>query len=98
MPRVRHLSPERRSGELPDGLGNAQMSAGGTSLSHRQLAARGVDRKAAADLETIGADEIGSRAFVAKAKPLELQHIDHRIVVVGFEKIDIRRTDPRLRV
>ena len=37
-------------------------------------------------------------AFLAETEPLELQHVDHRIIVVGFKKIDIVRSDRCLRV
>ena len=67
MARVLDLCAERLPRELPDSLDQPKRATGRTSLADRQLAARGVERKAAVRLERMAADEI--RSFALAAKP-----------------------------
>src|ERR1700677_5038316 len=87
------LRAERLSRELPDRLDKAERAAGSAGLADQQLAARRVERKAAIDLKTMATNEVRSFALGAKAEILDLQDVDHGIVVIGLDQVDIGRPD-----
>src|SRR5882757_7835620 len=70
--RVGHGSTEGRAGDLAQRLGHSQIASRGTRLPHRELAARGVDRKVATRGERVTANEVRPFPFGAKAQVLDL--------------------------
>ena len=82
--RVSDGSAERRASELSYRLDETEISAGGAGLPDRELASRGVVRKAAVRREAVGTDKFRAFAFAAEAEILHLHHADHRIIVVGL--------------
>ena len=93
----RDRAPRRRAGQLPHRLDQPEIAAGRARLSHRQLAAAGVERKVAVHGEVMAPHERRSLALAAESQILELQQRDHRIVVIGLHQVDRLRPDPRLR-
>ena len=91
-----YAAAERLAGKLADGFDNAEMSAGRAGLADRQLPARGVERKSAVGLEGVGADERGPFPLAAETETFELQNIDHRIIVIGFDEIHVVGADASL--
>src|SRR5262249_5902632 len=98
VPRIGHLCAERLARELSNSFSDTEMSTSRAGLSDRQLAARGVERKASLHFKGVGANKSRPLAFAAETQALKFQHIDHRVVVIGFEEVDILRPDARLRV
>ena len=84
-------APSGVAGELAHRFDQAQKAAGRARLPDRELAARGVVRKAAVGGERVRADEVGALALGAEAEVLHLHHADHRVVVVGLHEVDVVR-------
>ena len=52
-------------------------------------------RKSAIDRKRILLYEFTASAFVAEAEIFHLHHTDHRVVIVGLQKVDLIRSDTR---
>ena len=90
MPRFGDAGAERLPGQLTDRFDKTERAAGGACLPHRQLAAGSIERKRAFGLKVLARMKSGPSPLPQKPD-LKLQHIDHRVVVIGFEKIDVVR-------
>ena len=81
------------AGQLPNRFHEAEEPGSAAGLSHRKLAAAGIDGNEPSAVKPVPADEFRAFAFGAESQIFHLNERHHRIVVIGLKKIDVRRLD-----